>query len=382
MIFIINLKMAANPQNQPLVDFLIQLAQLYKNKQPQDSQDPFRSRTFNDLAIKIKNNLTAITSGQQAKSLISKIGASSIKEIDQFLTTGTSERLQSLLGSSPGQQVSPENIDKQNTLKQLQTVHGVGPVKANQLYDLGVRNIADLQNYLDYLNTNSKIALYFYNDLQQRIPRQYIEQVENFIQQIMDYIQQAYQLTTPVEWQIAGSYRRGLPNSGDIDIIIKSIPGINLIDISNILIQSGLIPSISLGENNNIAAILAQGAKKTLAVAQLPNQPAVRLDLLYIEPEKYPFGLFYFTGSQYFNILMRKIALSKGWSLNEYRLIDTNSNQDITNYIDLDQQTKPIVSEQDIFKVLGVEYIAPESRNYSASEEELLARQLNLSGYD
>lgn len=364
------LKMAANPVNQPLVEFLTQLSDLYLTKQPQDKQDPFRSRTFKEAAGKIKSSLIPITSGPQAKQLFTKIGASSIKEIDQFLQTGTSDRMRDLIGDQE------QNLYKQQILTQLQTVHGIGPVKAQQLYDLGARNITDLQRYLNYLNPNSQIALKFYNDLQQRISRQYIDQIKNFVQQIMDYIQHAYNLSQAIEWQIAGSYRRGLPSSGDIDIIIKSIANISLPDITNILVQSGLIPTIQpIGQ----PAILAQGQHKTLAIAQLPDQPAVRLDLLYIKSDEYPFGLFYFTGSQYFNILMRKIALSKGWSLNEYRLTDSSTGQNITSYIDSNNnQIKPINSEEDIFRVLGVDYISPESRNYTPAEEEMVSKQLNL----
>jgi DNA polymerase (family 10) len=72
-----------------------------------------------------------------------------------------------------------------------------------------------------------------------------------------------------------------------------------------------------------------------------------RLDLLAVPPSKYPFALLYFTGSKEFNINMRKRALQKGMSLSEHGLKGNNQS---------------IQSEEDVFKVLDMEYLPPEKR--------------------
>jgi hypothetical protein len=46
----------------------------------------------------------------------------------------------------------------------------------------------------------------------------------------------------------------------------------------------------------------------------------VQADLRVVKDEEYPFALNYFTGSKEHNIIMRQRALTRGWTLNEYRL--------------------------------------------------------------
>jgi DNA polymerase/3'-5' exonuclease PolX len=100
------------------------------------------------------------------------------------------------------------------------------------------------------------------------------------------------------------------------------------------------------------------GNKKFMGVSQV-DKTFRRLDMLITPEEEYAFALMYFTGSAKFNIGVRKIALEKGYSLNEHGL---TPKKNIAN--------PPILkSEEEIFNFLGIKMIEPRKR---ANENVLL----------
>lgn len=336
--------------NTLLADFLAKIANYYK------AIHNYKARQFSEASAKIRTASLTITNGKMASTMFIGIGPSISTEIDQFLTTGTSQRLLQL-EKDYGQ-------DMKEIINMLSKIYGVGQVVANKMYQAGVRSLADVANYP--LNDKQKIGYYFYYHFLERIPRSEIDIIHS----------QLEILFKDLEWVIAGSYRRGAESSGDIDIIIKATADLNFNQVVYRLLASGLVPDVpGIGK-----AVLAQGTSKMLTVIQLPNGIARRLDLLWISPEQYPFGLFYFTGSQYFNILMRDIASKKGWTLNEYGLYfeqmvyQTDGSQVKTTYwIDkngqvLSDMSNIITSEEEILRVLGFTYIEPTARNYTAQQ--------------
>ena len=74
-----------------------------------------------------------------------------------------------------------------------------------------------------------------------------------------------------------------------------------------------------------------------------------------IEYSSLPAAMLYFTGSGEFNKNMRKFALKKGYTINEYGIYKLTANKD------KGEQMKTY-SEEDIFKVLGLDYIEPKDR--------------------
>ena len=68
--------------------------------------------------------------------------------------------------------------------------------------------------------------------------------------------------------------------------------------------------------------------------------------------------MLYFTGSDRFNVHMRKLALQNGFTLNEYSLrrIDEEGNPV--------GKTIPVKSEREIFEKIGIDYTPPEERNF------------------
>jgi DNA polymerase (family 10) len=137
--------------------------------------------------------------------------------------------------------------------------------------------------------------------------------------------------------QIAGSYRRRKEIVRDLDFIVSSRhPN----EVSEFFTTHPLVESV-----------LAKGATKSSVI--LKN--GIQCDLRVVTAEEYPFALNYFTGSKEHNVRVRSRALSKGWSLNEYRF-------SVAEGRDLKEPLPEVHEENDIYRSLGLEPVAPELR--------------------
>jgi DNA polymerase/3'-5' exonuclease PolX len=311
--------------NESLADHLFEIYKYYEL-----DRDTYRAKTFKEASDKIKIYPDLIVSGKDAKEKIGTgIGPSTMEVIDQFIQTGTSERYNDLKNRYQ---------DREKVIELFRTIHGVGPVTANKFYDAGYRTFDDLWSNVNLTNAQQLTILYRLH-LAQRIPRKE-----------MDLVNESFKrLFSNIEYIIVGSYRRGEPNSGDIDILIKSSGNVYLSDIVN-----------TLKKYDTIRGDLAQGESKYLGLFQLPGGNVRRLDLLIIDPKSWASALMYFTGSQRFNILMRSRAIELGMRLNEYGLFDSQGYR-------IDSK-----SEEDIFDTLGVRYMEPEERKKDLVRLELL----------
>ena len=130
---------------------------------------------------------------------------------------------------------------------------------------------------------------------------------------------------------IAGSLRRKKATIRDIDIIASSRK------------PEAVIKAFT--KLHGIKKITAKGPTK----ATIFLKSGMQSDIRVFSPEEWGAGLLYFTGNKSYNIHLRKIAIKKGYKLNEYGLF---------------RGKKRIAgrTEQEILKKLGVKYIPPEQR--------------------
>jgi len=172
------------------------------------------------------------------------------------------------------------------------------------------------------LTKSQQISIAYHKDLIKKIPRAEMDEHFKFIQDLVPTA------------KIAGSYRRGLLYSSDIDIIVRES-----------------LPSVikRLTDAGYIKEIISFGNKKFSGVVILKKIHR-HLDIIFTTPRSYPFAMLYFTGSKKYNIIMRLKAKRNGWKLNEYGL--WNGFVSVGN----------IKTERDIFKTLKTAYVAPEDR--------------------
>jgi DNA polymerase beta len=219
-------------------------------------------------------------------------------------------------------------------VENLTKVFGIGNAKAIELFsEYGIKTVEDLKKHSELLNNNQKIGLIYFDDIEKRIPYKEMEKHKIYLTSLMK---------PNVVWDLAGSFRRHKSDSGDIDVIVNSGTTSSLEEFINQLKESGYVKEV-----------LALGDKKFMGICKLPRHKTHRrIDILFTEPEKYPFAILYFTGSKDFNVNMRNIALSKGYSLNEYGLTNVKTKKKVNN----------IKTEKEIFDFLDIQWVEPKDR--------------------
>ena len=218
-------------------------------------------------------------------------------------------------------------------------IHGVGPVHASKLVKAGFRTLHDLRScdtLSEHMNEVQLLGLTYYDDMQERIPYNEIRCHEDVMKDALYRCDPAGELT------IAGSYRRGKPDSGDIDVLIKGTTKGTYETFIQTLISEGYL-----------ICTLAHGPKKYMGMGKLLHGVGRRIDIMYTTPEEYPFAIFYFTGSMEFNQRIRKDILDRGMTINEYSLKDNETKEKVSH---------TFRTEQDIFDYLGYAYVEPGHR--------------------
>jgi len=298
------------------------LAQAFDQLAIQFKKDRFRSRAYRNAADALRTHNGTILSGAEALN-IKGIGKSIASKIDEILSTGKLSIIKDR---------DPKEVEKENVMKIFEKIYGVGIVKSEIWYNMGFRTLEDLSKIYDQMTDAQKLGYYYYHQLNQRIPR-------NEMDQYAAIINKAFQ-NTGIEHVICGSYRRGEPTSGDIDILIKGTTNTNLTLVLSALVKSGII----IGQ-------LALGATKFMGIAKLgEGYNARRIDIVIIASESWPYATLYFTGSKGLNVIMRTNALKLGYTMNEYRMEGPNGNF-------------PALTEKDIFDKLGMKYLEPHQRS-------------------
>jgi DNA polymerase beta len=291
--------------------------------------DEIRGEKFSALAyvkaIKALNAISGpITSVEDVKG-IKGIGAKITAKIAEILETGSlaaAERTKSEL-----------NLDIYSALLKI---HGVGPVKAKELVKThGITSIADLRAKQELLNDVQKLGLKYYEDINERIPREEMLLHEILLKKL---------LPAKCSGDIVGSFRRNAVTSGDIDMLLRlDQPKKQFKEYIAALQTAGYLKDC-----------LAVGVKKCMAVVALPNGKARRLDLLVTPPEEYACSLLYFTGSDTFNVAFRAHCTTKGYTLNEHALTPLNESV---------EKPPSFQTEEQLFQFVGLQFVAPELRS-------------------
>jgi DNA polymerase (family 10) len=224
-----------------------------------------------------------------------------VKHIERYGTTDELTALQAYMPLLDIMGIGPKFIldlvDKDIVIKKPEDL--LGKVKLNDLQLLGIKN---------------------YKRILHDIDRDDIKTISAVI----------HKYVKCKRFDVVGSYRRGKETSGDIDILVTDL-------IEN-----------EIPDAPECFAIVQNG-KKRFTFLYKYGKYLVHVDLRFIEMTDYPSALMYFTGSGDFNMMLRGIAKSKGYLLNEYGLFENN-------------EKLPLESETEIFKKLGYDYIPPEKR--------------------
>ena len=223
----------------------------------------------------------------------------------------------------------------------LMNVPGLGPRKIRKITEkLGVRTIAQLKKAalqhkiakLSGFGLESEKDILEGIELMKKMPggRIPFAKAEKIANKVVDYLKKVNNID---KIAIAGSLRRKRAMVRDIDILVSSRKPEKIID--------------NFVNMKEVSKVLGKGPTKATIILNSGIQTDVRV----LSPESWGAGLFYFTGSKAYNIETRKIAIKKGFKLNEYGLFDKKTGKMIAGK-----------TEEEICKKLGIKWISPEER--------------------
>lgn len=316
-------------KNKEIAQILDEIAILLEIK----GENKYKIAAYQEAARRIENLPEDIEKLFREGKLyhIKGIGESIGQKIKEYLTTGKVSYLEELRKEIP-----PEILE-------LLKIPGIGPKLAYRLYtELGIKDIDSLekaakegkirllprlgpkveQNILDsikeYRNKQS---------IPERIP---LGVALPLVEDIISYLSQFPFVENIVP---AGSVRRKKETIGDIDILITT---------SDMEKVNQVLKNLPILKN-----VLAAGTTKTSIVVE----PGIQVDFRVVEKNAFGAALQYFTGSKAHNIKLRELAIKKGLKINEYGVFRISDNKKIGGE-----------KEEEIYEILGLQYIPPELR--------------------
>ena len=309
------------------------------SKKEEITAHKFKIRAISKSLKIIKGLDFEIKKGEDIRN-IKGIGNKTILKIDEILKTGTLQTIEDY---------NKNKLSVVDEELKLQMITGIGPSKSKKLLESGytfekILELKDNEEELKKLLTHHQIiGVKYFKDIQQRIPSLEIGKIGIYLKKLLSRI------NSDLDLIICGSFRRKKETSGDIDVLIfnkteKKYSEDNLSNFVDILKKKEFL----------VAHLTEDGKTKYMGLCKLnKNSIARRIDIRYIKRKHLASSMLYFTGSGEFNKNMRLFAKKKGYKLNEYGLYKIGKEKE------LKMKTE---TEQDIFNILGLDYIEPENR--------------------
>ncbi|GMH64692.1 hypothetical protein TrRE_jg4866 [Triparma retinervis] len=319
------------------------------------------------------------------------IGEKTMQKIREFAATGQSSRLKAF-----------EKDKTRQAISVISKVWGLGAKTAKILVSQGIQTIEDLRRESREgrinLTAQQVIGLRVYEDLLKPIDRADITKIGDAVRKAVN------ELCPGTDLDIMGSYRRGAQSGHDVDCLITNAKYIdstplNLIEKLVIKLEKDgfmtdhlSMPSREKKFGDQYDSMrwykgeiedkldsqehtLTKGVERLpeinknrdkqsyMGVCQL-NGVHKRIDIKFYPRRQLPFAQLYFTGNAYFNRSMRLYAKTVGYSLSDSGLFETMRKRiDGQNYVVSQGATLAAETEEDVFKLMGLVYVAPEDRN-------------------
>ncbi|KAL1723700.1 hypothetical protein EV715DRAFT_190444 [Schizophyllum commune] len=305
-------------------------------------------------------------------SKLPHIGKKMISKLEEYVETGDIEEAATIAASQRFQ-----------SLEAFTDLYGVGATTARKLYAAGCRTLEDVERYYGVhagakssastkrLTTTFKpkipsitprVALELREDLARRIPRSEVEAIRVAVVEVLDEVRPGCVTV------VVGGYRRGKSLSGDVDIVIGhpklSPTGKKVKGLSNLLVERlyerGLVTHLTYlsGFHAPEASRSAHwdALEKALTVFALPGGVRRRVDLIFAAPEAYWTAVVGWTGSKTFERDIRRWAADqKGLKFDSTGLTRRSNGEILCPK-----------SEEDVFRMLGLDWIPPTLRNADA----------------
>jgi DNA polymerase (family X) len=315
--------------NKEFIEIFDEIAELLELK----NEDHFKIRAYHELSQFLSGygrELSDIYAkgGKKALLEVEHIGEGIGKKVVELLTTGKLVYLEELKKSLP------EGLE--NFLK----IPGMGPKTAITIADkFKIKTIIELENILregrvkdlkGFGKKTEEKLLKGIDIYKKGLERKMLGEAYPVALEIMEKLKKIKGVRS---LDAAGSMRRMEETVGDIDILAVSTQ-------PQILMEK-------FCQMENVSDVLSKGEKKSSVF----TKQGLQVDLRAIDEKSYGAAMQYFTGNREHNVMLREIAVKKGYKLNEYGLFTINGDKLIAN-----------LTEEDIYNKLGLELIPPELR--------------------
>ncbi|HLD40438.1 MAG TPA: DNA polymerase/3'-5' exonuclease PolX [Candidatus Nanoarchaeia archaeon] len=327
----------------------------------------------NQLIVKILNNIADILELQEVafKPIAYRRAAQSIEALSENIEAvyerGELEEI-SGVGRNIAEKIAEiietgklkyyERLKKEVKVdvEQLNQIPSLGPKKIKVLYQkLGVKDLKDLEKVLkqhkvrdlEGFGEKTEETLSHGIELLKKRPSRFlyihalpmVEMVKKNLER-HDFVKKV---------EVAGSFRRGKETVGDLDFLAVSSQPKKVMDVFTSM--------------KEVKEVLAKG--ETKSSIRLSN--GLQVDLRVVTEKEFGAALLYFIGSKEHNVELRKLALKKGWTLNEYGLTTLKENKWIAGR-----------TQEEIYQKLGLRFIEPELRENRGEIEAARAGKLPL----
>ena len=227
------------------------------------------------------------------------IGEAIAGKILEWRETGRIKALDDLIRRQGG--ISPD----------LLMVEDLGPKRARVLQkELGIRTVADLIEAAEEGKIRSlprfsyvmeKKILQNARNVEERSKRFPRAEVEDDVRELLKTLRAVPGVERA---EAAGSFRRRKETVGDIDIVVVAKDPKAVADA---------VAALAI-----VSHIVAHGGTKV----SFDLKSGLRADVRFVQPGQWGAALLYFTGDKEHNIALRKLAIRRGWKLNEYGLFE------------------------------------------------------------
>lgn len=275
------------------------------------------------------------------------IGKGTAEKIIEYINTGKMSKYEEVKKG-----VSEETVG-------LMQIPGLGPKTVSLLSrELGIVGLRDLENALqagklkglfgvgEKKIENIAKGIELFKISQQRIS---IGLAYPIVERIIAELQRNPHMK---DIQAAGSLRRMKETVGDIDILVSGAKGAEIVK--------------AFAKMRGVTQVLAAGDTR----GSVRVEEGVQVDVRVVCEDDFGSALQYFTGSKEHNIHLREIAKKKGFKINEYGIF--KGDKKVGGRF-----------EQEIYRILGMDWIPPELREnrgeIEAAQKGMLPNLIKLS---
>jgi len=278
--------------------------------------------------------------GLEVLEEIPGIGKGLAEKIEEYIKTGKIKEYGELKKKTPVE------------IAELIAIEGVGPKAVRDLYKhLKIKNLEDLEKAaktgkireLPRFGVKSEQKILESIEFLKKSNNRFL--LGDIFPRVRNIKNRLRELKSAEKVEACGSIRRQKETIGDVDFLVASDNPKEIMDFF-----------VSLP---GVVKVWGKGATKT----SVRTRNGFDMDIRVVPKESFGAGLQYFTGSKEHNIVLRKIAIDKGLKLSEYGLF---------------RGAKMLAgeTEEEIYHLLGMDYIEPELRENQGEIEAAIKSKL------